>query len=203
MRFGDDWKVGQDVHWLHLPPGVLDGKTAAKLEFENSVVCSGTLPPQTTAPEIEFITLEGEQKMKLSDLRGKVVVLLFWTTRCGACQAPMTQLKTLRQSHPNWQDKVAIIPLSIDDSLKTVRARVEERGWSNMFNVWAGDGGWHSPPATAFRVRGVPTAYIIDSQGQIVEAGSLAGMDASRKVDDLLGKAPISSTHAFSGKQIH
>jgi hypothetical protein len=69
---------------------------------------------------------------------------------------------TTRQTHPSWQNRVAIVPLSIDDTLKIVRDHVDKRGWTNTFNVWAEDGGWHSKPATAFRVHVVPTTYIID-----------------------------------------
>ena len=63
---------------------------------------------------------------------------------------------------------------------------MDQRGWTNTFNVWAGDGGWQSAPAKAFRVTGVPTTYIIDGQGKIIRAGHPAAMDIGREVDTLL-----------------
>jgi beta-lactamase regulating signal transducer with metallopeptidase domain len=75
MRFADDWKVTRNIHWDQLPAGVLDGKNAAEMENEKYIAEHGALPPRTAVPEIEFTTLGGEKKMKLSDLRGRVVVL--------------------------------------------------------------------------------------------------------------------------------
>lgn len=174
------------IRWDRIPPGIFDANATAGMEVENYLAEHGTLPPGTTAPEIGFTTLESETAMKLSDLRGKVLVLDFWATWCGPCQGPMADLQKLKETHANWAEKVAIVPLSIDDTLDIVRQHVKKRGWTNTFNVWAGEGGWRSAPAKAFRVSGVPTTYIIDAKGRIVAAGHPAAMKIEDRVEQAL-----------------
>jgi hypothetical protein len=98
-------------------------------------------------------------------------------------------LQTIRQEHPDWKEQVAIVPLSIDDTLQQVRDYLQKRGWTNTFNVWAGDGGWASAPSKTFRVSGVPTTYIIDAQGKIVIAGHPVGLHIADEVSALLKPA--------------
>jgi thiol-disulfide isomerase/thioredoxin len=126
--------------------------------------------------------------MKLSDLKGKVLILDFWATWCGPCQAPMAELQKIRNDHADWQDKVVIIPISIDDDMDTVRKHVDQHGWTNTFNVWAGEGGWRSEPAKSFRVTSVPTSYVIDSEGVITFSGHPQKESIIQAVDRSLKK---------------
>lgn len=186
MHNRGDWKISSGIRWEKLPAGVVDAETESALEFENYVAKHGTLPLQAAAPEVEFTALQDNKMMKLSDLRGRVVILDFWATWCGPCQQPMADLQKLRDAHGDWGDRVAIVPLSIDDALETARKHVNQRGWTNTMNVWAGEGGWQSKPAKTFRVTGVPTSYVIDQQGKIVWAGHPATADFGQLVEAAL-----------------
>lgn len=168
LKFNGKWLIENDFRLAKLPTGVLDAKTVADMEFEEYVAKNHSIPAGIAAPEIEFTSLADGKTLKLSEFKGKIVILDFWGTTCGPCQEPMADSQTLLKDNPAWKDKVAIIPLSIDDTIDVVKKHVNQRGWTNTFNVWAGPGDCNSAPAKAYRVTGIPRTFIIDAHGKII-----------------------------------
>jgi len=76
------------------------------------------------APDFTLTDIEG-QTHKLSDYRGKDVVVVFWATWIGACKLEVPHLKELRSAYP--KDKLAILAIS-SEPIAMVKAFAAEQG---------------------------------------------------------------------------
>ncbi|OGB95811.1 MAG: hypothetical protein A2Z31_04825 [candidate division NC10 bacterium RBG_16_65_8] len=113
----------------------------------------------------EFILPDlGGTPIRLSDHRGKVVLLNFWATWCPPCRAEMPSMETLYQVYRGRG--LAILAISNDVSGKSaVEPFVRERGLTFPILL--------NPEGDVFAqygVRGLPTSYLVDRRGRVVSA---------------------------------
>lgn len=78
------------------------------------------------APDFTLRTLSGE-RVKLSDYKGKVVLLSFWATWCAPCKQELPVLQALMDKHGN--DGLQVLAVNIDDpkTVAEVRRFVADR----------------------------------------------------------------------------
>lgn len=157
-------------------PGTAPAKRAKGdlFEVENLIVGK-------TAPDFKAIDQDGVE-FRLSDYRGKVVVLDFWGFWCGPCRALIPHNKEMVEA--NKSKPFALIGINSDGDRSVLQKIVKEQGLTYRNAV----GGTTSGPiATAWNVHAWPTVYVIDANGVI--RNKFIGVDAkvlSKAVDDLL-----------------
>jgi thiol-disulfide isomerase/thioredoxin len=113
------------------------------------------------APEIEGIDLDG-RAMKLSDYRGKVVLVSFWATWCGPC---MKMIPHERKLVERFEGKpFVIVGVNGDDDQQASRVAAAQNGmtWRSFQDRHGGQ-----TISLAWHVWGWPTFYLIDQSGVI------------------------------------
>jgi thiol-disulfide isomerase/thioredoxin len=155
------------------------------------------VPDGTVAPNFTAHTPDGKA-VKLSDYKGKVVILDFWATWCGPCMVSMPGLEKVYQQVKNKD--VVVLSLNTWDDKDDFKAWVKENGGTKYhFNFVRdpaeGDREGIRKASIAKRlysVPGIPTMYVIDKQGKI--AGSFVGSGNEAKLVEVLGKVGVKAT---------
>lgn len=135
------------------------------------------------APELEFESPSGKI-LKLSDLRGKVVLIDFWASWCGPCRRENPHVVSL---YEKYHDKgFEIFSVSLDNSKdKWIEAiKKDNLSWPNHVSDLKG---WSSAAAKLYGVNSIPCTFLIDKDGRII-AKSLRGDALSQKLQQIFGE---------------
>ena len=128
----------------------------------NNKVSNVDIPSVDKAPDFALKSFDGKT-VKLSDYKGKVVIIDFWATWCPPCRKGIPDLISIQNEYKN---DVVIIGISLDSekTLKDVPGFVKSYG-INYPIVYGNE-----KVVTDYGgIQGIPTAFVVDKKGNIVD----------------------------------
>jgi len=137
------------------------------------------------APDAEVVLEPGGDGMKLSAMRGHVVILEFWATWCGPCKMSMPDLEKIYQKYKN--KSVAVIGVSVDSPAGQGNIPTVVKALGVTYPIMIGS---KSPTLLEkYRAESIPTLYVIDKKGDLrkVENG-YDRVHGLQELDTLVGQ---------------
>lgn len=158
-------KMGTNEYYQYLENNVVNKPKPRKVSTPPPAQPGGAaLGPGDAAPEIEMADRDGNL-VKLSDLRGKVVLIDFWASWCGPCRRENPHVvNAYRQYGPRGFE---VFSVSLDKTRDPWLKAIEQDGlvWPNHVSDLAG---WQNAAARTYGVNSIPHTVLIDQEGNII-----------------------------------
>jgi len=156
--------------------GLAFGDVAKSAIFEIQHLSIGKVAPDIVGEDTEGV------KFKLSEYRGKVVMLSFWGTWCGPCMGLVPHERELVERLKG--KPFALIGVNSDKN-KTKLAEVMKDEKITWRSFWCGEKGSQGEIPSAWNVAGWPTIYVLDHNG-VIRAKQAIGKPLDRIIDALI-----------------
>ena len=123
------------------------------------------------APDIELEDPNGNI-LKLSDLKGQVVLIDFWASWCGPCRKKNPEIVALYEKYNVAKYKKGIkgftvYSVSLDNNLKRWQDAIKIDNLKWKYHV-SDLKGWSSSGAAKYGVRSIPSTFLIDEEGYVI-----------------------------------
>lgn len=138
--------------------GFLSGTETQPVKQEKQVQKQKQTFPD--APDFELKDLKGDF-VKLSDHKGKVVIVDFWATWCGPCRRGIPEFIDLQSEY--GEDKLVILGVSVDQGDLSVVPEFAKNYGINYPVLYANQ----DVQRKYGPIRSIPTAFIIDPEGKV------------------------------------
>lgn len=143
-----------------------------------SKILSSTIGQE--APEINLPSVDGKE-LKLSSLRGKIVLIDFWASWCGPCRKEMPNVV---KAYAKFKTKgFEIFGVSLDDNKDRWVEAIAKDGitWPQVSDLkkWDGD------VVRNYNITGIPFTVLLDKEGKII-AKNLRGEELEKKLAEVL-----------------
>lgn len=154
------------------------------LAFAKRLYDKGPTSVGAYAPDFEQPDAKGN-KVKLSDFKGRYVLLDFWASWCGPCRAENPEVVKAFNTYKDKSFTVLGVSLDKEDKRDAWQQAIVKDGlvWTQVADLK----GWDNSAAKLYEVHAIPQNYLIDPAGKIV-AKNLRGEALHAKLKELLGE---------------
>jgi len=155
------WQAGVLFQESDEPEGVVNIRPAdASLPTPAAPGLSVGLAEGNLAPNFEFSSFAGE-RLKLTDYRGRPVLLNFWATWCGPCRVELPDMETAMERYQG--QRLAVIAVNSGESLAAGRRFLDQL--DVRLTAFAYDP--EQAIVKRYSLIGMPTSYFINAEGVI------------------------------------
>lgn len=133
------------------------------------------------APDFTELMVDRKSELKLSDLRGKVVLIDFWASWCGPCRR---ENPNVVKTYNKYKEKgFTVMSVSLDKDLEKWKKAIQadQLSWTNHVSDL---GGWQSKVSRLYEVGSVPFTVLIDQEGKIIKT-NLRGAALDNELEKL------------------
>ncbi|MDL2309335.1 AhpC/TSA family protein [Bacteroidales bacterium OttesenSCG-928-B11] len=135
------------------------------------------------APEIAFSNPEGKV-MKLSDLRGKYVLIDFWASWCGPCRRENPHVVSMYNKYKDKGFDVFSVSLDRTKDAWVKAIETDKLTWPNHVSDLKH---WASEAAKIYGVNSIPATFLVDKEGRII-AKNLRGAELTNALKQIFGE---------------
>jgi peroxiredoxin len=133
----------------------------AQLNSDGPLIGRPALRVGTEAPDFTTTDLRGN-RVRLSDYRGRPVLLRMWSPDCPHCRG---EIPSVKHAYATLEDNLVFLTVAVNTPTEEIRSFVQER--EIQYPVLLDEEG---EIASSYRVTAIPTAYLIGPDGTIVKA---------------------------------